>query len=202
MERKLTERQKKAAMTKVKLFNQSMALFNKYGFDNVTIEQITKVCNVSKGTFYTHFPTKYDVILEKFKEMDNFYVEIEKKIPKQLKADEKILFLYSEQMNYLNEVIGKDILRTVYSVALSKKVEKNHFLINPNRKIFQLVRTFVDEAFEQKLFKEHVTKQFAVSVLERCMRANVYDWLIYDHSFDLTEEMISFTKNVLAGLKK
>ena len=201
MEKKLTERQKKAATTKIKLFNKSMALFNKYGFDNVSIEQITKECNVSKGTFYTHFPTKYDVILEKFKEMDNFYEEIEKKIPKQLKADEKILFLYNEQMKYLSEVIGEDILRTVYSVALSKKVEKNHFLINPNRKIFQLIRTFVDEAFEQNLFNETVTKQFAISAIERCMRAHVYDWLIYDTSFDLSKEMIDFTRNVLIGLK-
>ena len=199
---KLTERQKKAAITKKKLFNQSMLLFNKYGFDHVSIEQITKACNVSKGTFYTHFATKYDVILEKFKEMDNFYIEIEKKVPEQLKADEKVLFLYKEQMKYLSEVIGKDILRTVYSVALSEKVEKNHFLINPERKIFQLIRTFVDEGFEQNLFKETVTKHFAVSALERCMRANVYDWLIYDTSFDLPEEMINFTRNVLDGLKK
>ena len=179
-----------------------MLSFNKYGFDHVSIEQITKACNVSKGTFYTHFATKYDVILEKFKEMDNFYVEIEKKIPKQLKADEKVLFLYKEQMKYLSEVIGKDILRTVYSVALSEKVEKNHFLINPERKIFQLIRTFVDEGFEQNLFKETVPRHFAVSALERCMRANVYDWLIHDTSFDLPEEMINFTRNVLDGLKK
>ena len=179
-----------------------MTLFNKHGFDHVSVEQITKACNVSKGTFYTHFPTKYDVILEKFKEMDNFYVEIEKKIPKQLKGDEKILFLFEEQMHYLNENVGKDILRTVYGVVLSEKVEKNHFLINPERKIFQLIRVFVNEAFDQEIFKEDITKEFAVASLERCMRAHVYDWLIHDGNFDLVAEMIRFTTNVLEGMKK
>lgn len=202
IENQLTERQKKAVTTKLKLFNTAMTLFNKYGFDHVSIEQITKACNVSKGTFYTHFPTKYDVILEKFKEMDNFYIEIEKKIPKQLKGDEKIIFLFNEQMAYLSEVVGKDILRTVYGVALSEKVEKNHFLINPQRKIFQLISTYVDEAFEDQLFKEHITKDFAVGALRRCMRAHVYDWLIYDGDFNLPEEMTRFTRNVLDGMMK
>lgn len=69
---------KKALETRERLLKTSLDLFNKYGYEHVSVEQITKACNVSKGTFYTHFPSKYDVILEKFKELDHFYSTVEK----------------------------------------------------------------------------------------------------------------------------
>lgn len=85
----LTSRQKKALETREKLLKTSLDLFNKYGFEHVSVEQITKACNVSKGTFYTHFPSKYDVILEKFMELDQFYSTVEKNIDPSLSASEK-----------------------------------------------------------------------------------------------------------------
>ena len=106
----LTERQKKALETRNKLLHKSLELFGKYGFEHVTIEQITKACDVSKGTFYTHFPSKYDVILEKFKEFDTFYDTVEKGINPTLSASEKILTIYNEQMLYIINVVGKDVL--------------------------------------------------------------------------------------------
>ena len=196
----LTERQKKALLTKEKLYITALDLFTKHGFEHVSVEQITKACNVSKGTFYTHFPSKYDVILEKFKEMDNYYIEIEKSIPNHLNAVGKILFVFREQMIYLQNHVGKDMLRTVYTAAMTKEVEKNHFLINPQRKIFQMLRQFVIEGINQHEFKPDVTLEVATKYVERCMRANVYDWLIHDESFDLVEEMVGFTGSMLDGL--
>jgi len=103
----LTSRQKKALETRGKLLKTSLDLFNKHGYEHVSIEQITKACNVSKGTFYTYFPSKYDVILEKFKELDSFYSTVEKNIDSSLPASEKILTLYQEQMKYLTNVVGR-----------------------------------------------------------------------------------------------
>lgn len=196
----LTERQKKALLTKENLYITALNLFTKHGFEHVSVEQITKACDVSKGTFYTHFPSKYDVILEKFKEMDNYYIEIEKSIPYHLNAVEKILFVFREQMIYLQNHVGKDMLRTVYTAAMTKEVEKNHFLINPKRKIFQMLRQFIIEGINQHEFKPDVTLEVATKYVERCMRANVYDWLIHDENFDLVEEMVGFTSRMLEGL--
>ncbi|WP_249649284.1 TetR/AcrR family transcriptional regulator, partial [Lysinibacillus sp. D4B2_S17] len=58
----LTNRQKKALETREKVLKTSLDLFNKYGYEHVDVEQITKACNVLKGTFYTHFFHNYDVI--------------------------------------------------------------------------------------------------------------------------------------------
>ncbi|MGM9944908.1 MAG: TetR/AcrR family transcriptional regulator [Lysinibacillus sp.] len=197
----LTERQKKALETRNKLLHKSLELFGKYGFEHVTIEQITKACNVSKGTFYTHFPSKYDVILEKFKEFDTFYDTVEKEIDPTLSASEKILTIYNEQMLYIINVVGKDVLTTVYTAAMTNQVEEDHYLISPERKIFQILNNYIAEGVALGEFRQDLSIADMQSIIQRCMRANVYDWLIHNETFDLVKEMQLFTSVVLDGLK-
>ncbi|MFJ7368629.1 TetR/AcrR family transcriptional regulator [Lysinibacillus sp. NPDC098008] len=197
----LTNRQKKALATREKLLKTSLDLFNKYGFEHVSIEQITKACNVSKGTFYTHFPSKYDVILEKFVELDSFYSTVEKNIDRALPASQKILLLYQAQMNYLTNDVGKDLLRTIYTAAMTNQVEPDHYLINPQRKIFQLINAYIEEGVQQGEFRQDLPTARIQAIIQRCMRANVYDWLIHNDDFDLATEMAQFTTVVLNGLK-
>ncbi|KGR85777.1 TetR/AcrR family transcriptional regulator [Lysinibacillus odysseyi] len=198
----LTERQKKALETREKLLTKSLELFGKYGFEHVSIEQITKACNVSKGTFYTHFPSKYDVILEKFKELDHFYMTVEKKIDSHLPASKKILKIYEEQMIYLTTVVGKDVMRTVYTAAITNHAGQDHYLISPQRKIFQILNQYIEEGIQTREFRQDLDSPKIQAVIQRCMRANVYDWLIHDEAFDLVKEMNNFTTLVLAGLKQ
>lgn len=197
----LTNRQKRALETREKLLKTSLDLFNKYGYEHVSVEQITKACNVSKGTFYTHFPSKYDVILEKFKELDHFYSTVEKNIDGKLPASEKILLVYKEQMKYLTNVVGKDLLRTVYTAAMTNQVQQDHYLINPQRKIFQIMNTYIEEGIQQGEFRQDLAIPNIQTIIQRCMRANVYDWLIHSEDFDLASEMSQFTTIVLNGLK-
>ncbi|MFJ7735697.1 TetR/AcrR family transcriptional regulator [Lysinibacillus sp. NPDC097287] len=197
----LTTRQKKALETREKLLKKSLNLFNKYGFEHVSVEQITKACNVSKGTFYTYFPSKYDVILEKFKELDSFYSTVEQNINQALPASEKILTLYKEQMMYLINVVGKDLMRTVYTAAMTNQVEQDHYLISPQRKIFQILNTYIEEGIRLGEFREDLDLTQIQTIVQRCMRANVYDWLIHNEELDLVAEMHYFTAVVLNGLK-
>lgn len=198
----LTERQKKALETRKKLLTKSLELFGKHGFEHVSIEQITKACNVSKGTFYTHFSSKYDVILEKFKELDHFYMTVEKKIDSRLPASKKILKIYEEQMVYLTTIVGKDVMRTVYTAAITNHAGQDHYLISPQRKIFQILNEYIVEGIRTKEFRQDIAPDEMQAVIQRCMRANVYDWLIHDKSFDLVKEMNRFTAVVLAGLQQ
>ncbi|MEX3746242.1 MULTISPECIES: TetR/AcrR family transcriptional regulator [Lysinibacillus] len=197
----LTSRQLKALETREKLLKTSLELFNKHGYEYVSVEQITKACNVSKGTFYTHFPSKYDVILEKFKELDSFYSTVEKNIDRTLPASEKILLLYREQMKYLTNVVGKDLLRTMYTAAMTNQVEQDHYLISPQRKIFQIMNSYIEEGIELGEFRQDLKVTQMQTIIRRCMRANVYDWLIHNEDFDLATEMAQFTTIVLDGLK-
>ena len=53
--------------TKRKIFETSMRLFSEKGYDATSIEEITAVVGVAKGTLYYHFSSKEEIF--------NFLVE-------------------------------------------------------------------------------------------------------------------------------
>jgi TetR/AcrR family transcriptional regulator, cholesterol catabolism regulator len=61
-------RQRRSAEIRERLFHAALKLFAEKGFVETTVEDITNVADVGKGTFFNHFPSK-DHILLAFGEM-------------------------------------------------------------------------------------------------------------------------------------
>ena len=61
-------RQRRSAEIRERLFGAALKLFAEKGFAETTVEDITNVADVGKGTFFNHFPSK-DHILLAFGEM-------------------------------------------------------------------------------------------------------------------------------------
>lgn len=55
-------RERRAAETRVKLFRCALQLFAERGFPNVTVEDITELADVGKGTFFNYFESKDHVL--------------------------------------------------------------------------------------------------------------------------------------------
>ena len=60
----LSRRERKKKETYENLFNSAMDLFRRQGYEQTTVEEITQLADVGKGTFYNYFPTKEAVVLE------------------------------------------------------------------------------------------------------------------------------------------
>lgn len=58
----MTNRQKAALETKKKLMEAARQIVSERGLAGTQVEEITKLCGVSKGTFYTYFKRKEDVV--------------------------------------------------------------------------------------------------------------------------------------------
>ena len=56
-------REKKKIETKNKIFEVSGRLFKEKGFENTTIDEVTKEAGIAKGTFFNYFPTKEALLL-------------------------------------------------------------------------------------------------------------------------------------------
>lgn len=63
-EPRLTKRQMKALETRERIIEASRKLITEKGFDNVSMEDIALEAGVSKGSFYTYFSHKEDIIRE------------------------------------------------------------------------------------------------------------------------------------------
>ena len=70
----MNKRQLEAQETRRKIYEIGCRLIEEKGFQNVSVEDITKACGVAKGTFYVYFKRKEEIVFECcsewFKEVD------------------------------------------------------------------------------------------------------------------------------------
>ncbi len=106
----------KGEKTKRSIFNKSVELFNAHGYNNVTISEITQACNVSKGTFYTHFTTKADIIVIQFEVIDELYMEYYNK--NHYKGFDALGKFLQYVFYVVENVVGKEMLKNLYAEHL------------------------------------------------------------------------------------
>lgn len=58
----ISRRERKKLETKANILRASRRLFEKKGFENTSIEEITEKADVSKGTFFNHFTNKESLL--------------------------------------------------------------------------------------------------------------------------------------------
>ena len=103
----------KAKRTKAKLLETAKQLFKEKGYENVSVEKITKASQVAKGTFYHYFTKKEDIVLELiFKSIKNKQEEV-------LASENSIDMKICEYMKTVFEEIDympKELLRNWYAI--------------------------------------------------------------------------------------
>lgn len=194
----LTQRQMKALETKKRILDTALRLFGEKGFDHVTIDEIAAKSETSKGAFYVHFNSKYDIFLEKFKEIDEFYATFIETLPKEMKSYEKIALLVQSQMVYLRDNLGKDLLRTVYVSALIPN--KSDYFSNTERQLYKIVYKIIEEGQNAGEIKQERSPSELTMLITRCMRGTLYDWQLFD-DFDLVSEGEKFVLAILDGIQ-
>ena len=57
----------KSARTREAILHEALLLFQKNGYESVTMRDLAKACGSSLGSFYYHFKSKEEIVLELFK---------------------------------------------------------------------------------------------------------------------------------------
>jgi len=84
MNKKQTNRDLQALETYKKVTDMAMKLVKEHGYDRVTISQICDACGVAKGTFYSYFTSKKDILIKLTSRFNNELSQ---------------LFIYDENLN-------------------------------------------------------------------------------------------------------
>jgi len=191
-------RKQQAQETKKHIYLIALKLFETKGFDQVTVDEIVHKSKSSKGAFYGHFSSKYDIFLEKFKEIDHFYEEFTATLPANLCFKEKVISLIDAQMKYLKDDLGMDLMRSVYKSGLIENEE--NFFSNSERELYKILNSFIQKAIKDGELSAQINIQQAVIYISRCMRGSLYDWLVFGKDFDLLQESKGFISIFLDGL--
>ena len=170
-----TKRQLQAQATKQALFESAIALFKEKGYDAVTVEDIARRAGTAKGSFYTYFRTKSDIVLEEFKAIDQFYEDWSRNLRRYASTRDKLVALTRAQMRYVRDTVGVSTLKVLYAANLHK-----------------LVCELLLEGQALQQVRADVTAERLALIYNRACRSVFLDWAISNDAYDLLKDGVEF----------
>ncbi|MBM7648690.1 AcrR family transcriptional regulator [Bacillus ectoiniformans] len=198
----MNNRQKQGQQTKQKILNTALELFAEKGFQHVTVDEIVQKTSTSKGAFYNHFKSKHEIFLEKFKEIDDFYISYmeTQKHETDTTVYHRLITFFQTQMTYIKKELGLDLVQQIYIHEINS--ERDSFFVNAERPLYKIMTDFFQEGQEKGEFRTDVSPEFMGTCISRAIRGLLYDWSIFGHSLDIETEGITYLTYYLDGLKK
>jgi len=195
----LSKRKLQARETRKRILESALSLFREKGFDQVSIDEITSSAGVSKGSFYTYFQTKSDIIIEEFRLIDGFYEKKEGAILRELDARSRLNAFTKHQLDYIHKNLGFRTLSILYINQMSTFYEQK-ILPNRERTLVRIVSRIISEGQDAGQIRPGDPIELA-GWMNRCMRGFFLDWAISKGEIDIRKEgMRFFTGFVLPAL--
>ncbi|MDR3295612.1 MAG: TetR/AcrR family transcriptional regulator [Clostridiales Family XIII bacterium] len=184
MKKKATARVMQAKKTKNKIFQSAIKLIEKRGFDNTTIEDISKLAGVSVGAFYHHYKSKREIFLELYKEIDSYYEnEVAPQATSPDVSDNLLLFL--RHYARYNVLRGYDNVKLLFQ-------GQDKLLLDRERYMYVLLRQILTDGLDRRQFAAGYDAAYIEDYLLVMTRGVVYDWLLKEGAFDLEEKLAEY----------
>ena len=197
---KLTDRKKQAIATRQKINRTAIKLFNKDGFDRVTVDRICEKARVSKGTFYLYFDSKEQVILDLFNKTDQMYeAYFTDKLASKSDPVENLLMLGRKALSAAVSN-GTDVMQITYRARINLNRSGRPRPIE-NRSLYKIIFSQVQTAQTQGYLREDLTTEDVTHILLRCVDGVIHAWCLADGNFDLPSEGEKVFAALLLGLR-
>jgi TetR/AcrR family fatty acid metabolism transcriptional regulator len=189
----MSDRQKQANRSKQKIAKAALSLFQKKGYQNVTIEDICKKADISVGGFYHHFRSKnavFEIVMSEITEKVNNYVRTHPR-GSSVREDLRQFLLFFAQCH---QEIDLGILQAWLNpsfCALGDAPDDPSVL-----EIAHLIQAGQSSGEITEQFSSHeLTTHLFVGA-----KGVIYDWCLHAGSYDLIERMNLYIGIELCGI--
>ncbi|MDU3335813.1 TetR/AcrR family transcriptional regulator [Paraclostridium bifermentans] len=189
--KKLTNRQKQAIATKLRITQVATELFKLNGFDSVKIQDICQAAEISIGAFYHHFKSKAEIINTAYEQVD--ILVLDRLETKDLDSNlDKLLFLLGEGAVVMEE-LGWVFVSEIYKNLLSIE---SKYSTKPDRYIALEVRSIIEDSLKNGELNSSISSFDLTMIIMRISRGTIFDWCLHEGSYDLKSRM-EFELNLL-----
>lgn len=170
---------------KRRIVDAAWELFYEKGYDDTTVEDIIKLSDTSKGSFYYYFGSKDSLLDTLSTILDEYYAELEEKLEPEMNSFDKLMHLNYEAHKFMEQKIEVKLLASLYSTQLIAKGERN--LLDQNRTYYKLVNRIVEEGHVRNQINREKSIQEITKYYSLCERALVSDWCLNRGDYSLAE---------------
>jgi AcrR family transcriptional regulator len=168
---------------KFELMECAVSLFQKFGYDKVSIKQICEAHGISKTTFYFHYKSKEDLMLGFFGSVNE---SNEKNIVSLFEYDTAVGQLWNLTKMYIQRFVdmGVDFGRVLFRIYLSSTespvLPKNIYMRNAMINLLKRAQR------NREIANKTGTSQLYETLIYT-MNGIGYGWVMEDGDFDLVE---------------
>jgi TetR/AcrR family fatty acid metabolism transcriptional regulator len=188
---KLTKRQIQANKTRSKIYKIAVDLMEKKGFNNITIEEISKKAKVSVGAFYHYYNSKEDILFEIFRRADEYFENEVAQVLREgdLNSLDQIVVFFKFYAKY-NVERGLENVSQLYNT-------KNKLFIAKDRYMITLLDEIVSEGQKKGEITGDMTSESITEYLFIAGRGVIIDWCIHEADYDLEEAMEKYMRRLV-----
>lgn len=170
---------------KRRIVDAAWELFYEKGYDDTTVDDIIRLSDTSKGSFYYYFSGK-DALLDTLSTiLDEYYANLEEELDENMNSFDKLMFLNYKSHLFMETKIDVTLLASLYSTQLIAKGERN--LLDQNRTYYRLISRIVEEGHVRNQISREKSIQEIAKYYSLCERALVSDWCLNRGSYSLAE---------------
>lgn len=194
----MNKRQLAAQGTKKRLITAGLELIKEKGFEAINVEDITRKAGVAKGTFYTYFKRKEDIVLEISRTP---FGEIADELDKMESVSlfEKLtryFHRFMEQVEFCGIQICREWIRHV--------IDPNNVPENLDSKKWFYDYEMLENILKKAVDKDELTKETPIELLTHIIISQLYgmmtSWCMSDGKFEPLEWTDKFCEEQLEAI--
>ena len=177
--------EKKKKSVKDRIVSAAWELFYEKGYDKTTVDDIIRLSDTSKGSFYYYFDGKDALLNTLSTVLDDLYLSLKEEMDPYMDSFEKLMFLNYRAHTFMEKTIKVDLLASLYSTQLISKGERS--LLDQNREYYKLIASVIEEGQKRGEINRRKSIAEVVKYYSLCERALVTDWCLNKGSYSLGE---------------
>lgn len=175
----------KKQSVKDRIVSAAWELFYEKGYDMTTVDDIIRLSDTSKGSFYYYFDGKDALLNTLSTVLDDLYLSLKDEMDPYMDSFEKLMFLNYRSHQFMENTIKVDLLASLYSTQLISKGERS--LLDQNREYYKLIASVIEEGQKRGEINRRKSVSELLKYYSLCERALVSDWCLNKGSYSLAE---------------
>lgn len=197
MKKELTPRKRQAIEMRAKIQSAALTLFNREGFENVSVEEIAQTVGCSVGNIYHYFKSKDELAIQVTQMVDEAYTALEEEYlaDRETSGREKLLDFVGRSL----EISASDEMLYKAFIHGLRYPEQAVLQKNDKRVYYRLLRELVDLCQEEGSIHSSYDPDCLVEDLVVLHRGTLFEWRIYQEGFDISKQGRRMADALLRG---
>ena len=200
MAEKLTPRKQQALEMRSRIQNVALDLFDREGFENVSVEEIAQKAGCSVGNIYHYFKSKDELAIQVTSHVDAAYLTLEAAYLADTAhtAKEKLLDFVGQSLR----ISSSDPVLYKAFIHAMKYPEQAALQRNEHRIYYRVLSELVALCRRDGFIDGQYDDDTVVEYLVTLHRGMLLEWRIYEGKFDISARGIAMAEILLRGWEK